>query len=820
MITLQIDGKRVEVSEGMTILQAARQAGITIPTLCHLEGKRSSDRPCGLCLVEVEGQPSPLRACATPVEEGMVVTTASEELLKHRRERLEAMAAYHYGDCKAPCSQACPGGINVQGYVNLIAQGQYAAALRLIKERNPLPLSVGRVCPRFCEPRCRRVLVDEPIAINHLKRFLADWAMQHGEPPEEVAPPTGHRVAIIGGGPAGLSAAYYLAKAGHQAVIFEAMDELGGMLRYGIPEYKLPKKVLDREIQNILSLGVEVHTGKRWGKDFSLKSLKEEGYKAIFIATGAWKEKPLEVPGSEHLLGGLSFLRQINQGLRPEIRQPVVIFGGGDVAIECARAARRLGAEEVTVIYPRSRMEMPAHQRDIREAEKEGVRFFLMATPMRVEPTGNGLFSVELARTVLGEPDKKGVRHPVPVPGSRVIMEAGTVISAQGQMPDTSFLTFDELEAKLAVSPKGTVKANPSTMKTNLEGIFAGGDLVSGPRTVIQAVAAGRRAAEAIDAYLRGVKVKSSSTVRYNFTKGRRFEDVDLRNYQEYTIKLQERMPERSPEVRVGDFEEVELGFNEAMARREASRCLSCGCLGLSKCSFRDQIIEHQAKVSHAPTRLRVPVDSSHPFIIVDANKCIACTRCERACPYGALELSINDGQVPEISIRLKDNCLSCGACVDACPTGALTKKTVVLPASSSEMTKVPGVCTFCGTGCNLEIHTKCGTIVEIKANENLPPNFANLCVKGRFGYTFYRHKDRLTKPLIRTSIDSPFREVSWEEAIEFAAFSLKEIRDSLGPQAIGVLASARCSNEENFLYQKFARAVIGTNSVDNCARV
>ncbi len=820
MITLIIDGKEVKAKEGQTILQAAKEAGIHIPTLCHLEGRRPSERPCGLCLVEVEGEGVPVRACATQVRETMVVTTQGPGLAKLRKERLEALAAHHYGDCKAPCTMACPGGINVQGYVNLIAQGQYAAALRLIKERNPLPLSVGRVCPRFCEPRCRRVLVDEPIAINHLKRFLADWAMQHGEPKEEVAPPTGHRVAVIGGGPAGLSAAYYLTKAGHQVTIFEAMEELGGMLRYGIPEYKLPKKVLDREIQNILSLGVEVHTGRRWGRDFTLKSLKEEGYEAIFIATGAWKEKHLEVPGAEHALSGLAFLRQINQGQRPEIRQPVVIFGGGDVAIDCARAARRLGADEVTVVYPRSRMEMPAHQRDIKEAEKEGVRFFLMATPMRIEPTGNGLFTIELARTVLGEPDKKGIRHPVPVPGSRVIMEAGTVISAQGQVPDTSFLAFDDLEAQLTVSPKGTVKANPSTMKTNLEGIFAGGDLVSGPRTVIQAVAAGRRAAEAIDAYLRGVKSTLVSTARFNFTKGRRFEDVDLRNYQEYTIKLQERMPERSAEVRVGDFEEVELGFNEAMARREASRCLSCGCLGISKCEFRDQIINHQAKIPQGTSRLRFPVDTSHPFIIVDPNRCIACTRCERACPYGALELSITEASEPDIKIRLKENCLSCGACVDACPTGALTKKTVVLPITASEVTKVPGVCTFCGTGCNLEIHTKCGTIVEIKANADLPPNFANLCVKGRFAYTFYRHKDRLTRPLIRTSIDAPFREVSWEEALEFAALGLKEIKDSLGPQAIGVLASARCSNEENFLYQKFARAVIGTNSVDNCARV
>jgi len=304
-IVFTLDGKRVEAEAGSTVLEAAQQNGAEIPTLCH-DPRLKPYAACRICLVEVEGARGPMPACATPVAEGMVVRTKTDDLIKIRRMDLELLLSDHYGDCIAPCKLACPAGIDIQGYIGLIANGQYTEALKLIKESNPLPLVCGRVCPRFCETKCRRNLVDEPVAINALKRFVADYDQNNGEPyTPEPKPPTGHKVAIAGGGPAGLSAAYYLALEGHEVTILEANPQLGGMLRYGIPEYRLPKAALDKEIAIITGLCGQVHCNVSLGKDFTIESLKGDGYEAIFIALGAQASQRMKVEG-EDLPGVLS----------------------------------------------------------------------------------------------------------------------------------------------------------------------------------------------------------------------------------------------------------------------------------------------------------------------------------------------------------------------------------------------------------------------------------------------------------------------------------------------------------------------------------
>ncbi len=818
-IALTLNGQPVSVLADNTIMEAAATAGVEIPHLCHLPGRQESKRHCLLCLVEADGVM--VRACQTGVRAGMVVETETPALRGHRKERLQQLAAAHYGDCKAPCNLTCPGGINVQGYVNLIGQGQYEAALRLIRGKNPLPGIVCRVCPRFCETRCRRALLDEAIAINHLKRFLVEHAGKQGPLAETPGPATGHNVAVIGGGPAGLAAAHTLRKQGHSVTIFEAAAELGGMARYAIPAFKLPRKELQREIDSILAMGVHVRAGKAWGRDFTLADLLGQGFKAVFIATGMGRQKSLAVAGGGDALDGLAFLARVADGGQPPLSGKVLIVGGSKVAVEAARCALRLGAADVTVVHDRSRTEMAAHQRDIAEAEKEGVNFFLMAQPLAIRKDENGGFEVEMARTVLSEPDATGVRRPMPVAGSCLVWRGDTVINSLGQETDAGFRAFGELEASLELTPRLTIKADPVTLRTNLSGIHAGGEMVSGPRSVIQAVDAGRRAAEAIHRELAGDSGQPADG-RFNFSRGKKFEDVDLRNFEGFSIRLSEQMPVRPPERRLGDFAEVEPGFTEEMARREASRCLACGCLGLAKCELRPLCRDHKVAGTVAPGRRLAAPDDAHRFITIDPNRCVACHRCERVCEFGALAVSYREeeGQPADIALTIGDNCVSCGACVDACPTGALTKKQPGLPLLPGEAEGVRSVCTCCGTGCEIDLQVKQGVLLEVKARRDAPPNHGDLCVKGRFGFDFHRHPERLTHPLVRERLDEPFRRATWEEALDFAARRFAHLRETYGPEALGVLSSSRCENEVNYLAQKFCRLVFKTNSVDNCARV
>ncbi len=816
-----IDHQTVWVEAGRTILDAASRAGIDIPTLCLPQ----ADHPCQICVVEIEGTKALVPACSTSVEHGMVINTQSDSVLSHRKHVLELKLCRHYGDCISPCSLTCPAGINIQGYISLIARGEYVEALRLIKEKNPLPLSIGRVCPHPCESMCRRMLVEEPLAINHLKRFVADHALlsRQGDI-SEPTPPTGHRVAIIGGGPAGLSAAYYVARNGHAVTVLEAMPELGGMLRYGIPEYRLPKKILTEEIGSILETGIQVRTGQRLGTDFTLESLRKEGYEAIFIGIGAWSDRRLGVEGEDlpGALSGLEFLRSIASGNDVRIGKRVAVIGGGNSAIDVARTCLRMGAEDAVMLYRRSRFEMPAGEREIREAEADGVRLLFMAAPSRIMKK-DGHLQIEVFRTQLGERDKSGRRHPFPVPDSEVMMDVDNIFAAIGQGPDVSFVSGESKLSKVAVSGKNRIVTDPATFETNVKGVFAGGDVVSGPRTVVEAVAAGRKAAEAVHRYLLGAAT-SVAQDEVNVTRGEAIDEVDLKNFQGIQVKPRERIPERSANERVTNFGEICLGYSQDAARSEAQRCLGCGCVAVSKCQLRRLAVEYRADLSVLGTErhLKYEIDRSHAFIVIDPNKCIYCQRCKSSCEYEAMELSatdFDDNDLPlDLVIRQNERCTSCGKCVDSCPTGALVKEYVTLPVASDELRQVRTICPYCGCGCNITLKVNGRTLVEVTSDPSHAPNFGDTCVKGRFGYEFVRHPERLTMPLVRRG--EHFVETTWNDAISLISTRFLDLRQRHGPDALVGLSSAKCTNEENYLMQKFMRAVIGTNNVDHCARL
>ena len=817
-VSLTLNGKQVEAESEWTVLEAARQNGVEIPTLCH-DDRLKPYGACRICLVEVEGARGPAPACVTQVTEGMVVKTETEDIFTLRRMGLELLLSDHYGDCLAPCKLACPAGIDIQGFIALIADGQHREALKLIKESNPLPVICGRVCPRFCEQKCRRNLVDEPLAINALKRFVADYDLNsEGTYIPEVKPASGHKVAIVGGGPAGLSAAYYLAKEGHEVSIFEASPKLGGMLRYGIPEYRLPKAELDKEIAIITGLCRKVQCGVSLGRDFTIETLKRDGYEAIFVALGAQVDQKMRVEGEEleGVFSGIRFLRDVASGNHIDLGQKVAIVGGGNTAIDAARTALRLGAKEVTIVYRRSREEMPASDEEIEQAEEEGVRFQFLAAPVKLEGDSGRVTSLRCVRMALGEPDSSGRRRPEPIEGSEFDTPVDAVIAAIGQSLDTS-----SVDGQIELIPRGYMRVNEETMETSTEGVFAGGDCVSGPATVVEAVAAGRRAAFSINRYLMGEL--AAPIKEFNCSKGQ-LDEIDVAEYAEVEGIPRTKMQHLAPEARKDNFNEVELGFTEEMARGEAQRCLSCGCQDVFECSLRTLATEYGVSADHyaGNKHLRPIAEEENSLIVRDPNKCILCARCVRICQeveglgvLGFVNRGFDTIIEPSLGLPLSETaCEACGQCVSTCPTGALNVKSHLPKPGPWKLEAIPSVCPYCGIGCNIELNVIGEEVVKITSPVGSPVNDGNLCRKGAFDYCHALQLKRLKTPLIKQ--DGRLVEASWEQALTMASEGLTHVKDRTGESSLAVLASAQLTNEESYLAQKFARAVLGTNNINS----
>lgn len=724
IVNIFINGKEYKADTDKTLLDNILNNGINLPHLCH-NPEIESYGGCGLCLVMVEGINKPLRACSTTVTEGMKVTTSAEALEKSRKVSLSLILSDHSGDCKAPCFKACPTHQDIQAYVGLIANGETEEAIKIIKKDNPLPRSIGRVCPHPCEDACRRNHLEGAVSICSLKRFAGD---EYSDYIPECAEKNGKKVAVVGGGPAGLSCAYFLLLKGYSVYVFEAEKKAGGMLRFGIPAYRLPKDVLDKEIENIEKMGAQFNYNKKLGRDFSVESLKAE-YDAVFVATGAWKSSSLRCDGdnAHGVIGGIEMLYKVANGENVDLGKKVAVVGGGNTAIDAVRTAVRLGAENVTLIYRRTESEMPAEKDEIKDAKDEGVNFKFLVAPLNVVIENGKVKGINLQKMELGEPDASGRRSPVRVDGETEILYCDTIISAIGQQ------VVSEDIKELELTKKGTISADECSFKTSVDGVFAAGDVINkGPDIAVRAIAGGKNAARSIDCYLNGIDLAPELP---QYAENKDFDAEVL-----YGIEKIDRVniTLENADLRKNNFNEVASVLTKEEAQKEASRCLECGCASVYDCQLLPLMREYDSwKMSISGKTRQYKKDKSHPFIVRDNNKCILCGLCVRVCNEVSQTENLGlfgrgFGTIPVSAFDLplgESNCVSCGACVNTCPTGALTSRTptvknIVLPYLESKV-----ICKGCENACEFTKRTINGKTVKM-----MPNDLRKSCSVGVFG--------------------------------------------------------------------------------------
>jgi putative selenate reductase YgfK subunit len=534
----------------------------------------------------------------------------------------------------APCQMACPSGIDIPTYVSLIGQGRDEEAIAVIRKDNPFPWVCGLVCTRPCEFMCVRGRIDTPVAIKDLKAFAAERALserRYENPPKE--PNKNKKVCIIGAGPAGLTASYYLALKGYGVTVIEELPVAGGMMMVGIPRYRLPREIIDREVAMIEELGVEFRFNTRFGRDVTLEELRDEGFGAFFSAIGAHNSFKMGIRGEEdfpHVIDAIVLLKQVAMGERHMPGKKIAIIGGGNVAVDAARTCIRLGCEEVTIVYRRTRQEMPADEREAEQAEEEGVRLSFLEIPVEIKGVDGKVTSLHCLRAELGPPDQSGRRRPMPIDGSDHFVEVDAVISAIGQTVDYQCMSS---LTDLSWTRRNTIDVNRASMETSMEGVFAAGDAVLGPATVVEAIGGGKKAADSIDRYLSGIPQPKMPPVP---VRRARIEWIEVPASTKMIIKRPE-MPLLSVDRRRTTFQQVELGYSENMVREEARRCLRCDvCRRCGECIevCRDKMEIDALQMGY--------LDFDHPVktdFRLTEERCIACGACAENCPNEAMRI-------------------------------------------------------------------------------------------------------------------------------------------------------------------------------------
>ncbi|OHD24852.1 MAG: hypothetical protein A2086_15090 [Spirochaetes bacterium GWD1_27_9] len=733
-VNVILNGNKIVSDDNLTILDLAIQNNIEIPTLCF-DNRLNPYGSCFVCVVEVKGARTLIPACATKLREGIEIETNSDKVMASRKTALELILSNHYGDCVAPCKLTCPAGCDIQGYVGLVANKKYDDAIKLIKDTIPLPASIGRVCPKFCEEQCRRQYIEEPVAIDHIKRFVADWDLARTDSyTPSLKPKIGKKVAIVGGGPAGLSAAYYLTQEGVDVEIFEEKNILGGMLYFGIPQYRLPKEVLAKEVETITKLGMKINYGKIFGIDFNIDSLKKDGFDAVILAMGAWKAQNLGIPNetADGVLNGIKFLERVALKQPVDIHGKVAVVGGGNTAFDCARTALRMGASEVVMIYRRTKEEMPANEIEIHEAEEEGIKFQLLTAPLEVTVKKNRVTGLTCKKMKLGDPDASGRRSPMPIDGSDFTEEYNFIIAAIGQGPDYNIL--GEKRNDLVKDGK-RLTINKETFQTTMPFLFAAGDYATGAATVVEALGSGKKAAMSALKFIKGEIV----SFKPEFVSTREdLKNMDNEFFKDWDKKQREQIAIVNPEKRKTNFCEIESVFPEEQANKEASRCMECGCIDVYQCQLKKYADDYNAEETNYIGDCNVfKNDDSHRYLFREPSKCILCGRCVRLCSektnigvYGYVKRGFETVVQPSFTIPLaQSDCVSCGVCISGCPVGAIVPKQPDQKKVPLKGQKIDSYCSHCSIGCANTVEVLSNSIYDIYENHPY------LCEKGRFHF-------------------------------------------------------------------------------------